>query len=64
MPPSILLLIIYLLFREMARAGEREGEKRPSAASPGHPRWGPGLQPRHTPWLGIALVIFRFVSQH
>ena len=28
------------------------------------PNWGPGLQPRHVPWLGIKLVTFWFVVQH
>ena len=27
------------------------------------PNWGPGLWPRHMPWLGIELVTFRFTGQ-
>ena len=28
------------------------------------PNWGPGLQPRHVPWLGIKPVTFWFAGQH
>ena len=29
-----------------------------------HPLWGPGLQPRHVPWLGIEPVALWFAGQH
>ena len=28
------------------------------------PKWGPGLQPRHVPWLGIKLVTLWFAGRH
>ena len=28
------------------------------------PDWGPGLQPRHVPWLGIKLAILWFAGRH
>ena len=62
--------IIYLfIFREMGRQGEREGEKHwcardTSISCLSHaPNWGPGLQPRHIPWLGIELATFPFADQ-
>ena len=33
-------------------------EKHQSVASRMHPNWGPHLQPRYVPWLGIELVTF------
>ena len=48
-------LMFYLfIFREGGREGEREGEKHQCVVCLLHtPYWGPGLQPRHVPWLGI-----------
>ena len=57
------------LFRERGREGEREGEKHPceretSISCLSHtPNWGPGLQPRHVPWLGIEPVTFLFTAE-
>ena len=50
------------------REGEREGEKYQcmrdtSIGCLSHaPNWGPGLQPRHVPWLGIKPATFWFAG--
>ena len=50
---SFLRLYLFI-FRQKGREGEREGEKHLCVvASHTPPYWGPGLQPRHVPWLGI-----------
>ena len=57
------------IFRERGREGEREGEKhwcvRDTLISclSHSPNWGPGLQPRHVPWLGIEPAAFQFTGQ-
>ena len=66
----LFFLRFYLfIFRERKREGEREGEKHQCARETltgylSHtPIQGPGLQPRHVPWLGIKLVTFQFAGQ-
>ena len=54
----------------LERGGEREKERERNidarkkhqcvVASSTHPNWGPGLQPRHVPWLGIEPETFSF----
>ena len=58
------------IFREGERKGEREGEKHwhvrdtsVDCLSHTHNQ-GPGLQPRHVPWLGIEPVTFQFTGWH
>ena len=66
---NFLKILPILLFREIGREGEKEGEKYKCARDTGigclsHTRnRGPGLKPRHVPWLGIDLVPFRFTGQ-
>ena len=51
------------MFREREREGEREGEKHQCVvASHVPPHWGPGLKPRHVPWLGIELATLWFAG--
>ena len=52
------------VFRERGREREREGEKHYVVASHAPPHWGPALQPRHVPWLGIEPVTLLFASWH
>ena len=58
------------IFREREREGEREGEKHwcvrdTSIGCLLHATyWGPGLQPRHVPWLRIKPVTFQFTDWH
>ena len=57
-----LLLFIYLFFWEIEEG--REKEKETSMGCLWHaPNQGPGLQPRHAPWPGIELAIFRFARR-
>ena len=62
------ILFIYLLiFREREREGERGREKHQYERESLNnlvkcPNWGPNLQPRHVPWLGIGLATFCFVG--
>ena len=56
-------------FRERGREGEKEKnidirEIHRLVASCRPPTKGPGLQPRHVPWLGIEQVTFQFVGWH
>ena len=55
------------IFRQRGREGEKHqcvvashGDQR----VPRCPYWGPGLQPRHVPWLGIKPVILWFAGWH
>ena len=50
---------ILFIFRKKGREGEREKYQCVVA-----PYWGPGLQPRYVPWLGIELVTLWFEGQH
>ena len=44
---------------------EREGEKHLCVVASYTPHtWGPGLQPRHVPWLGIKPMTLWFTGQH
>ena len=58
------------ILRESRREGEGEGEKHKCVRDTRigcllhAPYWGPGLKPRHVPWLGIELVTFRFTGWH
>ena len=66
----IFILFIFLrfylfIFREREREGERKGEKHQCVvASHVPPHWGPGLQPRHVPWLEIKLAIPGLAGWH
>ena len=59
-----IFLKILFIFSKRGRKGEREGEKhwceRETLISCllHTPNWGPGLQPRHVPWLGIETTTF------
>ena len=52
------------IFRE--RKGGRKRGREPSICGCllCVPYWGPGLQPRHVPWLGMELVTFCFAGRH
>ena len=58
------------IFRARGRQGEGEGEKYQCARETlfgylSHaPKWGPGLRPRHMPWLGIKPATLWFTGQH
>ena len=55
----LFFLRFYLfIFREKGR----EGETSMCGCLLSAPYWGPGLHPRHVPWLGIKLVTLRFTS--
>ena len=49
---------IYLFVRERGRKGERETSSCGCLSCA--PYWGPGLQPKHAPWLGIELMTLSF----
>ena len=58
------LLICLFIFREM-KGGRKRGRETSVCGCLSHaPYWGPGLQPRHAPWLGIELATFCFTDQH
>ena len=67
---KILKRFYYFIFGERGRVGEREEEKHRCARDTWigclscAPYWGPGLQPRHVPWLGIKLETLWFTDQH
>ena len=69
-PADFILLFILFIFRERGREGEREGEKHPCVRDTpisclSHaPNWGPGLSPRHVPWLGIKPATSLSLSYH
>ena len=54
--------LIYLFLREWGREEEQEREKHQYVRDTSvsclsyDSNWGPGLQPKHVPWLGIELV--------
>ena len=53
------------LFLETGEGKEKERERNFNVWLPLMcPHWGPGLQPRHVPWLGIKLVTLWFTSWH
>ena len=56
-------LFIYL-FLETGREGERGRETSMCGCLLHTPYWGPGLQPRRVPWLGIKLATLWFTGQH
>ena len=56
--------IYVFIFRQKGREGEREGEKHQCAVVLHAHYWGPGLQHRHVPWLGIKPVILWFTGRH
>ena len=56
------------IFRGRGREGEREKHVLRETligclSPPRPPNWGPGLKPRHVPWLGIEPVTFCFAGQ-
>ena len=57
------------IFRERGREGEKEGEKHwclretSICCLSNIPKWGPGPQPRHVPWLGIEWATFQLTGQ-
>ena len=58
-------IIIIIIIRERGREGERGRETSMCGCLSHGPHWGPGLQPRHVPWLGIepATVWFTACAQ-
>ena len=54
----------FYLFWGKGEGREKEGEKHRCGRDTSVPNWGPGLQPRHVPWLGIELETFRFAGWH
>ena len=58
-------LKILFIFRERGREEERErGKHQCVVASHTCPHWGPGLQPRPVPWLGIKPPTLWFTGRH
>ena len=54
---------VYLfIFRERGREGERGRETSVCGCLSRTPYWGPGLQPRHVPWLGIKPMTLCFTG--
>ena len=55
----------FYLFLEEGKEGRKRGrETSMCCCLLCAPYWGPGLQPRHVPWLGIKPVTLRFTGQH
>ena len=55
----------FLFNSREAKGGRKKGRKTSMCGSLSHaPSWGPGLQPRHVPWLGIELATLWFAGQH
>ena len=54
------------IFREQGREEEREREMSMCGCLSRGPHWGPGLQPRHVPWLGVQPVtlVHSLLSTH
>ena len=57
------LNILFIYFREGKGGRKRGRETSMCGCLSCVPRWGPGLQPRHVPWLGIELVPLWFAGQ-
>ena len=55
---------LFYFFREKRRERGREGENINVWLPLSAPNWGPGLQPRHVPWLGIEPAAFWFKGRH
>ena len=55
---------ILFIFRDGGREGERRKETSMSGCLSHAPYWGPGLQPRHVPWLGVEPETLWFAGQH
>ena len=53
---------IYFIFTE--GKGGRKRETSMCGCLSSAPYWGPGLQPRHVPWLGLKLVTLWFTGRH
>ena len=54
----------YLFFRE-GKGGEKRGRETSTCGCLSRgPHWGPGLQPRHVPWLGIKPMTLWFAGCH
>ena len=55
----------FYLFLERGKGGrKRSRETSICGCLSCAPYWGPGLQPRHVPWLGIQPASLRFVGRH
>ena len=56
---------IFYLFLESGEGGRKRGRKTPMYGCLLHdPHWGPGLQSRRVPWVGIKSATFRFAGLH
>ena len=55
---------ILFIYRQRGKEGERGRETSMCGCLSGTPYWGPGLQPRHVPWLGIKVVTLWFADWH
>ena len=70
LPPNhIYLTFIFFkdfiyLFLERGEGREKERETSMCGCLSHAPCWGPGLQPRHVPWLGIELATLWFIGWH
>ena len=65
-----LFIYLFIYLFESGRGGEREGGNYWCARETWigcllhAPRWGPGLQPRHAPWLGIEPATLWFTGRY
>ena len=60
----VFLKILFYLFLERGERKEKERERNINVWLPLiQPHWGPGLQPRHVPWLGIEPATFWFTAR-
>ena len=60
---ACLFVLRFYLFTVREQGGRRRGRETSIRCLSHTPSWGPGLQPKHVPWLGIKPVTFQFAGQ-
>ena len=57
--------ILFIYFYREGKGRRKRGRETSMCGCLSHaPYWGPGLQPRHVPWLGIELETLWFTGRH
>ena len=64
LPGVFLKKILFIYFQREGKGGRKRGRETSMCSCLSHaPYWGPGLQPRHVPWLGIEPATLWFTGR-
>ena len=62
---SFFFKILFIYFLKRGKGGRKRGRETSICCCLSHgPHWGPGLQPKHVPWLGIKQATLWFAGLH